>query len=163
MNTQTQTQTTLTGNTCRAEILVIASIQTKLLTISFADAKPSKAACSKCPHVSICSMVRPEILLTPKPPVVTKIQIQTHTQAQTQLIAQSHTAPLDTSKMPTVPVKAFTGMVIGSLPIVQSTATTLTVVTGKGVQLVFNKKTGEQTNSAKPQFANRIEPTTLSL
>ena len=56
----------------------------------------------------------------------------------------------------TVEVKAFTGMVIGTFEITGSTATTLEVTTKKG-KLVFDRKTGIQTNAKNPKFANRIK------
>lgn len=55
-----------------------------------------------------------------------------------------------------VEVKAFTGMVIGLFKVVKETKTKLGVVTAKGDKLIFDKKTGLQTNANNPRFANRI-------
>ena len=56
----------------------------------------------------------------------------------------------------TVEVRAFTGMVIGLFKVVKETKTKLGVVTAKGDKLIFDKKTGLQTNANNPRFANRI-------
>lgn len=55
-----------------------------------------------------------------------------------------------------VVVKAFTGMVIGVFPVKKKTSKSITVKTSKGL-LVFDRKTGKQTNCDNPKFANKID------
>lgn len=56
-----------------------------------------------------------------------------------------------------ITVLAFTNMVIGTFPVTKQTAKTITVVTAKGAELVFDKETGKQTNAKNPSFANKIQ------
>lgn len=55
-----------------------------------------------------------------------------------------------------VNVRAFTGMLIGTFKVEKETATTITVKAARG-KLVFDKKTGLQTNANNKRFANRID------
>jgi hypothetical protein len=56
----------------------------------------------------------------------------------------------------TIKVVAFTGMVIGEFPVKSETEKYIKVETKKG-ELVFDKKTGKQTNGKNPKFANKVE------
>jgi hypothetical protein len=60
-------------------------------------------------------------------------------------------------KIPSVTVFAFSGMVIGDLPIIDKTRNSVTLMTKSGGHLVFNSRTGKQTNPRNPKFANYIK------
>lgn len=58
-----------------------------------------------------------------------------------------------------ITVYAFTGMRIGDLEVVKETPKEVTVITADGKkEMVFDKKTGLQTNAKSARFANRLKP-----
>ena len=119
--------------------------QKSTISLLFDKITPAHKSCTKCIYSTYCALLNPltqKALLTPALP------------------QQPKEPKMDTTDFPTVPVQAFTGMQIGSLPIVEDTLLTLTVLTGKQVKLVFDKRTGTQTNASNPHFANRIAPQT---
>ena len=59
-------------------------------------------------------------------------------------------------KLETVKVVAFTGMELGEFKVVKQTKKEVTVLTKAGKELVFDLKTGYQTNAKKEAFRNRI-------
>lgn len=61
------------------------------------------------------------------------------------------------AKVKEVTVLAFTNMKIGTFPVKSQTAKTITVLTAKGAEMVFDKETGKQTNAKNPNFANKLQ------
>ena len=55
-----------------------------------------------------------------------------------------------------VEVLAFTGMSLGQFKVAKKTKKEVTVVTKAGKELVFDRKTGYQTNAKKEAFRNKI-------
>ena len=55
-----------------------------------------------------------------------------------------------------VEVLAFTGMSLGQFKVTKKTKKEVTVVTKAGKELVFDRKTGYQTNAKKEAFRNKI-------
>lgn len=55
-----------------------------------------------------------------------------------------------------VEVLAFTGMSLGQFKVTKKTKKEATVVTKAGKELVFDRKTGYQTNAKKEAFRNKI-------
>lgn len=57
----------------------------------------------------------------------------------------------------TIEVFAFTGMRLGDLEVIKETDKTIKAIRGDGRELIFDKKTGLQTNCKNPRFANRLQ------
>ena len=55
-----------------------------------------------------------------------------------------------------VEVLAFTGMSLGRFKVIKRTKKEVTVVTKSGKEMVFDLKTGYQTNAKKEAFRNKI-------
>ena len=147
--TKINTLTLTPPTACKKNVTYKVSPHTLNVTFNFTEVAPSTSRCTKCPHSTACALANPitKIALNP-PPKPAKLQPQ---------------AKIDTTDFPTVPVSAFTGMNIGSLPVIEDTNKTLTVITGKQIHLVFDKATGVQVNAVNPNFANHIDPQPATL